>query len=63
MKKDEDIQANIKELKDMALEVDLPLEKLLPMLTLRELVLINRQLKAVHEHLDMIESREALKHE
>ena len=58
-----DLKALVKELKDLAKSVGMPMEKLLPLLTHRELVLINQQLKAVHEHLDMIEAREALKHE
>ena len=59
----EDVEATIKELRAMAESLDVPLESLILILKYRELVMVNKQLRALHDHCDMIEARRELKHE
>ena len=59
----EDVETTIKELRAMAESLGMPLEQLLHLVTYRELVMVNQQLRALHDHYDMIEARRELKHE
>jgi hypothetical protein len=36
----------------------MPIQQLIPIMTHREIVILNGQLRAIHEHLDLIEERE-----
>lgn len=54
---EEDLKAIIEDMERISKEVGISLWQLLPIMTHREIVIMNQQLRAIHEHLDMIEER------
>lgn len=51
----EEIKAIVKEIGEMSEKLDVPKWELLPLLTHREMVILNGQLRDIHEHLDWIQ--------
>ena len=58
---EEDLKTIIGDMETISKKIDLPLWQLLPIMTHREIVIMNQQLRAIHEHLDMIEERQRKK--
>ncbi len=54
---EDQLTASILEIEGMAKKLNKDVYEIMPFLQLRELTIINQQLRVVHEHLDMIEAR------
>jgi hypothetical protein len=54
---EEDLKKIIGELESIAKRLNMPIQQLIPIMTHREIVILNQQLRAIHEHLDMIEEK------
>lgn len=54
---EDQLTASILEVEELAKKLNRPGHEIVTFLQLRELTIINQQLRVVHEHLDMIEAR------
>jgi uncharacterized Rmd1/YagE family protein len=52
-----EVEKIINDLEEIAKKLEMPMYELIPIMILREIVILNRQLKYIHDHLDMIEER------
>lgn len=59
---EDQLTASILDVEEIAKKLNKDIYEIMPFLHLRELTIINQQLRAIHEHLDMIEER-AIKNE
>jgi len=54
---EDQLTASILEVEEIAKKLNKDIYEIMPFLQMRELTIINQQLLAIHEHLDMIEER------
>jgi hypothetical protein len=52
-----EVEKVISDLEAIAKKLEMPVYELVPVMILREMVILNRQLAYIHEHLDMMEER------
>ena len=60
---EDQLTASMLEVEEFAKKLNKHVYEIMPFLHLRELTIINQQLRAIHEHLDMIEERQPKKPE
>jgi hypothetical protein len=56
---EQEIKKIRKNLKRISKETGIKMKELIPIMSQRELVLINNQLRAIHEHLEALEGQDA----